>query len=72
MKIGSALKINTAKRICIVIAGIGTALILYNFKTGNGTTENGAIAAASIVAVIESLKSRGFIVEFIRSFSKGE
>ena len=72
MKIGSAFRINTARGFALFIAGIGTALILYNFKTGNGTTENGAIAAASIVAVIRSLRNpRGFIVEFIRSFSKG-
>ena len=72
MKVGQAFKINGARGFALFLSGIGIAFILYNFKTGNGTTENSAIAVASIIGVFRSLKNpRGFIVEFIRSFSKG-
>ena len=73
MNIGHAFKINGARGFALFLAGTGIAFILYNFKTGNGTTENSAIAVASVLGVFRSLKNpRGFIVEFIRSFSKGQ
>ncbi|MCK9267702.1 MAG: hypothetical protein M0P14_03190, partial [Alkaliphilus sp.] len=72
MKIGPAFAISGGG-FALFFAGIGAALMLYNFKTGNGTAENMAIAVASIFGVFRSLKNpRGFIVEFIRSFSKGK
>lgn len=72
MEIGPAFVIKRGVDFALLFAGIGSALILYNFKTGNGSVTNSAVAVASIIAAFKSLKNpRGFMVEFIRSFTKG-
>ncbi len=56
----------------LFLAGIGLALIAYNFLTGNASTENSIIGLTSLAACLRALKRKnGFLIGFIGSFTRG-
>lgn len=56
-----------------VLAGIGLALITYNFLTGNASIENSVIGVTALMASFRALKQKnGFMVGFLCSFTKGK
>jgi|GEM_PF-838419 len=72
MKIGPAFAIRDMRGFALFVAGSGMALIVYNFLTGNASLENSVIGLTAMVACLRSLRNPGgFLVGFLRSFSKG-
>lgn len=64
-------KVNSA--FALVLAGIGLALVTYNFLSGNASLENSAIGIIAMAASFRTLKKKnGFLVGFICSFTKGK
>lgn len=58
--------------IALVFAGIGLALVTYNFLSGNASLENSVIGITAMAASFRTLKKKdGFLVGFICSFTKG-
>lgn len=72
MKMGPAFAIRDMRGFALFVAGSGIALIIYNFLTGNASLENSVIGLTAMVACLRSLRNPGgFLVGFLRSFSKG-
>lgn len=72
LKMGPALAIWDMRGFALFMTGSGTALVIYNFLTGNASLENSVIGLTAMVACIRSLRNPGgFLVGFLRSFSKG-
>jgi hypothetical protein len=62
----------TKGRVALFLAGVGIALIAYNFLTGNASIENSVIGITAIAACVRAIKRKnGFLIGFICSFTKG-
>ena len=62
----------TKGKLALFLAGIGTALIAYNFLTGNASIENSVIGITAIAACVRAIKRKnGFLIGLICSFTKG-
>ena len=62
----------TKGKFALFLAGIGIALMVYNFLTGNASIENSVIGLTSLAACLRALKRKnGFLIGFICSFTKG-
>ena len=56
----------------LVLLGLGLALIVYNFMSGNASLENSVIGVTAMFASFQTLKKKnGFLVGFLCSFTKG-
>ena len=56
----------------LVLLGLGLALIVYNFLSGNASLENSVIGVTAMFTCFQTLKKKnGFLVGFICSFTKG-
>ncbi len=56
----------------LVLLGLGLALVVYNFMSGNASLENSVIGVTAMFASFQTLKKKnGFLVGFICSFTKG-
>ena len=56
----------------LVLLGLGLALVVYNFMSGNASLENSVIGVTAMFASFQTLKKKnGFMVGFICSFTKG-
>lgn len=56
----------------LALLGLGLALIVYNFLSGNASLENSVIGVTAMFASYQTLKKKnGFLVGFICSFTKG-
>ena len=57
----------------LILAGIGLALITYNFMSGNASIENSVIGVTALMASFRALKQKnGFMIGFLCSFTKGK
>ena len=62
----------TKGKFALFLAGVGIALIAYNFLTGNASVENSVIGITAIAACIRAIKKKnGFLIGFVCSFTKG-
>lgn len=62
----------TKGKFALFLAGIGTALIAYNFLTGNASIENSVIGITALAACARAIKRKnGFLIGLICSFTKG-
>lgn len=57
----------------LVLLGLGLALVVYNFLSGNASLENSVIGVTAMFASYQTLKKKnGFLVGFLCSFTKGK
>lgn len=64
---------NMKKKAGLFLAGVGVALIAYNFLTGNASLENSVIGITALAACLRAIKrKKGFLIGLICSFTKGE
>ena len=62
----------TKGKFALFLAGIGIALIAYNFLTGNASIENSVIGITALAACVRAIKKKnGFLIGLICSFTKG-
>ncbi len=59
-------------KFALFLAGVGIALISYNFLTGNASIENSVIGITAIAACLRAIKRKnGYLIGLICSFTKG-
>lgn len=62
----------TKGKFALFLAGVGIALIAYNFLTGNASIENSVIGITAIAACVRAIKRKnGFLLGLVCSFTKG-